>query len=79
MTGLISNTHLMAETTPAIVLEGIAMCREVEARSGRPLRFACAEAPLVASLGDVGVPLLTLRRYILPPFMHRPMKTRLAV
>jgi hypothetical protein len=79
VTGLISNTHLMAETTPAIVQEGIAMCREVEQRSGRPLRFACAEAPIVARLGDAGVPLLTLRRHILPPFMHRPMKTRLAV
>ena len=79
VTGLVSNTHLMAETTPAIVKEGIAMCREVEATSGRPLRFACAEAPLVAALGDVDVPLLTVRRHILPPFMKRPMKTRLAV
>jgi hypothetical protein len=79
VTGLVSNTHLMAETTPAIVREGIAMCRQVEARSGRKLRFACAEAPIVASLGDVDVPLLTVRRHILPLFMHRPMKTRLAV
>jgi hypothetical protein len=79
VTGLVSNTHLMAETTPAIVQEGIAMCREVEQRSGRRLRFACAEAPIVERLGDPGVPLLTLRRHILPPFMHRPMKTRLAV
>jgi hypothetical protein len=79
VTGLVSNTHLMAETTPAIVRDGIAMCREVEARSGRPLRFACAEAPIAAALGDLDLPLLVVRRHILPPFMKRPMKTRLAV
>jgi hypothetical protein len=79
VTGLVSNTHLMAETTPAIVHAGIAMCRAVEARSGRPLRFACAEAPLAASLGDLDVPLLPLRRHILPPFLKRPMNTRLSV
>ena len=79
VTGLVSNTHLMGETTPAIVRDGIALGREVAARSGRPLRFACAEETLAPSLGDLDVPLLPLRRHILPPFLKRPMSTRLAV
>jgi len=79
VTGLVSNTHLMGETTPAIVREGVALCREVAARSGRPLRFACVEETLAPTLGDLGVPLLPLRRHILPPFLKRPMSTRLAV
>jgi hypothetical protein len=79
VTGLISNTHLMGETTAAEVAEGLALCRAVAERSGRPVRFACAEAPLAATLPELGVPLLPLRRYILPPFLARPMRTRLAV
>jgi len=79
VTGLVSNTHLMAETTPDIVCEGLAVCREVAAATGRPVRFVCAEQALAERLPDLDAPLLPLTRYILPPFVPRPVPTRLAV
>jgi len=79
VTGLIANTHLMDETTVDDIREGIEVCRNVERRSGRPLRFACAEERFAEALGDVGVPLLPLRRHIVPLFLKRPMRTTLAV
>ena len=79
VTGLVSNTHLMAETTPAIVREGLALCREVTALTGRRTRFVCAEQALAPQLSDLDAPLLPLTRHIVPPFIPRPVPTRLAV
>lgn len=73
VTGLVANGHLMQETTPATVREGLRAARALEAASGVPLRFAALLAPLAREMGAPGdgldgLPVLPLTRYILAPF-----------
>jgi hypothetical protein len=78
VTGLISNTHLMDETTPEVVLEGYRMACETSAAVGVPLRAVTALAEHAAELDSVELecPLVVLRRIVIPPVEHdRPVRT----
>jgi hypothetical protein len=80
ITGLVANTHLMEETTPAIVASGIAMARLLAERTGIPLRFAAALGRFFVSdegahAGN-GCPVLTIERHIVAPFRARPAGPR---
>ncbi len=72
VTGLVSNAHLVTETTPEVIAEGLALAREVAAQSGLPLVFITAmgelaDHPQVAALD---APLFRLERHMLPPWLR---------
>ena len=72
VTGLVVNSHLIQETTPEVILEGYHLARRVSEQSGGPIMFVTAmddqaDAP---ALGEVKVPILRLKRYMLPPWIR---------
>ncbi len=70
--GLISNAHLMEETTVEVVLRGIDLCRAVAHRSGRPIEFVAAPRRLDPdhTLSSLDIPILWLDRIMLPPHLE---------
>lgn len=79
-TGAISNTHLMKETTPAVVLEGYEKACETARNLGIPLMAVSVERSLLEPLmrSPLDCPVLPLRRLIKPPFEKKEpeMKVR---
>ena len=77
VTGLVSNTHLMSETTPQVVLDGHQMAVESAEALGIPVVAVTATADVAADIvgEDLGCPLVVLRRIVLPPF-EQPPQTR---
>jgi len=73
VTGLVVNTHLMDDTTPAIVLEGWSLAREVARRGDLPIRCVAVPERLrdASELACIDAPLLPLRRTMLPPWWRR--------
>ncbi len=73
-TGLVSNTHLMRETTPEIVREGYAMAGEVSAAVGLPVVMQAVEESTSFGLRaeEFGCPLFVLNRVVKPPFEEKP-------
>jgi hypothetical protein len=71
ITGLIVNSHLVSETTPAVILEGLRLAKEVSFQSGLPIKFVTAMWPLYddPELDEIAVPILRLNRYLLPPWL----------
>ena len=80
VTGLIANTHLMGETTPAVIVAGLDLAEAVSRETGIPVRFWAALGSLVdgarASIDTRGWPMLTLTRKITPPTESRPTGMR---
>lgn len=80
ITGLVSNTHLMEETTAEVIEEGIDLARRLQDLTAIPLRFCAVLDRLLtrpeisAAVGDL--PVLPLIRRITPPFA---VKARLPV
>ncbi len=69
-TGIISNTHLMGQTTEAVVRDGYELALEAASRMGLRVVAAAAEGGLAARL-DPGLfkcPLLPVERMVRPPF-----------
>jgi len=68
--GLISNTHLLEDTTAEIVLAGLELAHDVERRSRLPIRFLSAVAEVLEGIdGDkIDVPVLPLTRSLLKPW-----------
>ena len=77
VTGLVSNTHLMRETTPGVVLEGHRLALEVGEELGIPVVAVAASRDVADDLRgqDLGCPLFVLDRVVLPPF-EQPLQTR---
>jgi len=81
VTGLVANTHLMDETTPDTVRDGIRAARELEAATRIPLRFCAMQRHLAEAFGGPGgtveyVPILAMERHIVAPFARRPLGAR---
>lgn len=78
VTGLVANTHLIDETTPAVVAAGLDLAGEVSAKAGVPVKFWAALAGVAETTPDLGagLPLLPLTRYITPPIGWRTGDTR---
>ncbi len=74
ISGLVSNTHLMDETSAEMITEGAALSREVAARLGVELQLVGVMEPLVEQLDreQIGAPLLVMRRLMVPPWLRRP-------
>lgn len=67
VSGFVSNTHLMDETTLETVIAGWHLASEVAARTGLPLEFVCAPPELIDAVEkEVDVPVLPVRRYLAP-------------
>jgi hypothetical protein len=66
--GVVGNTHLMDETTLDVVRDGLDLARRTAARLGVPVRAVGVDDRLAASAGDLGVPVVRLRRLVGPPF-----------
>ena len=77
--GLVSNTHLMGETTPEIVLEGYDLAEETAARTGVPVVGVTVERDLLGGAQPdeltwtqaLKCPLTLLERIVRPPFDPR--------
>ncbi|HWR82965.1 MAG TPA: hypothetical protein VN285_06665 [Candidatus Deferrimicrobium sp.] len=72
-TGLISNTHMLVETSADTVLTGLNLARQVGERSGLPVVFVSAAADVISSIDPdaVRVPVLKLNRMLLKPWERR--------
>jgi len=69
-TGIVSNTHLIGETTPKTVMQGIELSKQVSEATGLPLVFATAMEEVIGQMnpGAAGVPLFSLGRRMLKPW-----------
>ena len=70
VSGLISNTHLLAETTPAVVVGGYHQAVETARLAEVPLVAVTVTEELIADLGQENFecPVVALRRIVMPPF-----------
>lgn len=70
--GIISNTHLIGETTPQTILDGITLAQTVARQTGVPLVFASGMDEVIEKLADrkISVPLFSLSRRMLKPWEH---------
>ncbi|MCU0662934.1 MAG: cobalamin biosynthesis protein CbiA [Myxococcota bacterium] len=76
VTGYIVNTHLIAETTAEVILDGFELTQKVSQRSGLPIEMvtamgALADDPRIMALP---APLFRLERVMLPPWLQQEMK-----
>lgn len=72
VTGLLVNSHLIDDTSPADVLAGWHLARELSRVDGLPIRAvavmdALADAP---ELCEIDAPILRLTRHMLPPWLQ---------
>jgi len=76
--GLVSNTHLMDETTPEQIYQGYELTCEVSRLTGIPVRLVTVETRMTGTVdaSRFDCPLLPLRRALLPPW-GGPIKTDL--
>jgi hypothetical protein len=74
ITDIISNTHIMDDTTPEVVGGGYREAERLSKQLGVPLRYVAAEGRLAETLdpGDFACPIRPIERYILPPFARTP-------
>ncbi len=71
VTGIISNTHLTAETTPQVVVDGVAVAREVAQARNLPLVFVSAIESMCSEISQKlngAYPILPLDRELLKPW-----------
>lgn len=70
VSGLISNTHLMDETTPEVVLDGYRQALQTARLADVPLVAVTIGEALVAELDESNFecPVVAMRRIVLPPF-----------
>jgi hypothetical protein len=70
VSGLISNTHLMGETTPAVVVDGYHNAAETAGLAEVPLVAVTVTEDLIADLRqeDFECPVITMRRIVMPAF-----------
>ena len=70
VTGLISNTHLMGETTPSVVIDGYRRAVETARLAEVPVVAVTVTEDLAADLREENFecPVITMRRIVMPPF-----------
>jgi hypothetical protein len=69
-TGVASNSHMIEETTPDIIMEGLLLANEVSKASGLPIKFLSAKGEVLREMNliTIGVPVLPLVRSMLKPW-----------
>lgn len=75
LTGLVANTHLLGETTPDMVREGLRLTERAGDILGLPVSLVAVEERLAGAFptGFAPCPLLPLRRLVYPPFERVPL------
>jgi len=80
LTGLVANTHLMQETTPEMVVDGVRLAEQVAATRDVPVAFVAVMEGVAEQLRERGVelsqPLLVMRRLLVPPWVRRDATPR---
>jgi hypothetical protein len=78
VTALVANTHLMDETTPRMVLEGVKLAEEVGRQRGVPLALVAAMATVAPGLTEekLDYPLMVMHRIMVPPWLRRDLPQR---
>ena len=73
VTGLVSNSHLIDETTLEIIEKGIELVSEVSAQTGIPVKFITVDKRLADSVKGKGFswPVLYIERLMLKPWEHK--------
>jgi len=76
VTGLVCNTHLIGETTPATILSGWDLSREVARITGRPVHLVTAMKQFAGApeLDRIDAPMLWMDRHMLPPWQARDVE-----
>lgn len=74
VSGLISNTHLMDETTPEVVLDGYRQALETARLAEVPLVAVTVPEGLAVAMvaEELECPVVSLRRIVVPPFAQSP-------
>ncbi len=72
-TGIISNTHLLTETTPEIILSGLELARMIGREAELPVVFMCALKAVLAQvpIDSIDVPVLALDRALVKPWERK--------
>lgn len=72
-TGIISNTHLMDDTTEKDILKGLQLSKEVSVRINIPVRFLSAEESVLEKIDMnlIDIPVLRLNRSLLKPWEQK--------
>lgn len=69
VTGIISNSHLIEDTTDKIILKGYELSKEVSRKKGIPVKFVTVDVSLLAKIqGKIDCPVLPLTRLMLKPW-----------
>jgi len=78
ITGLISNTHLMGETTPSVVIDGYLLAEETARQVGVPVVAVSVEDELLPALDGTSFRCSTfvMSRMIRPPFAEQRQRRR---
>ncbi|MCP4601815.1 MAG: cobalamin biosynthesis protein CbiA [Proteobacteria bacterium] len=76
VSGLVVNSHLLDETTPEIIMEGVDIAHQVSSQAGVPIEFVAAMSDFIKSpeISDLKVPILKLERIMLPPWLLSEQK-----
>jgi hypothetical protein len=74
VTGLISNTHLMDETTAEVVMDGYRRALETARLAGVPLAAVTVDGRLAGEIEAAGLecPVIAMTRIVRPPFAQSP-------
>lgn len=69
-TGIIANTHLMDNTTPEIIYEGLKLAKKVSKKTGLPIKFLSVVNEMVNKINfdKIDVPIIVLNRSLLKPW-----------
>ena len=72
-TGIISNTHLMDDTSSELVLEGLSLARAVSEKTKLPVVFLSVTIDILDKLNprEINLPVLTLDRSLLKPWERK--------
>lgn len=72
-TGIISNTHLLTDTTPEVLLAGLDLARKIGRETELPVVFMCALKAVLAKVpaGSIDVPVLPLDRALVKPWERK--------
>ena len=78
VTAIVANTHLMDETTPAVVEDGFAVAAEFAKQAGLTVKWVVAKKDIAGALvaARFPCPILEIETYIRPPFGYHPQGLR---
>lgn len=80
--GIISNTHLMDETTPEVVLEGYEMAKKISKEKNLPIWKVVMTKKIAKKIPKnlIDTDIFTIEQYLLPPHsLNRKIKSNILV